>query len=77
MGNDFEDRDPIEWVVEVKNSESHITNLNEEHHHKEQHDAKERDCPERNGHQNFVMCRPMWTDKIKFVFHKNRGAGLI
>ena len=74
MGNDYEERDPVEWIVTVKDAEGSIKRMNDDFEHEERHSSYDREVPERHGRQNFVMCEPMWTDKIKFHFHKLRGG---
>ena len=75
FGDDFEQRDPMVWEIKTKDCQAHFTKLNPDHHHVELHDAEHRPIPKRNTFQEFCMNQPVWTDEIKFTFHRTREEG--
>jgi len=71
-GDDIPERDPLVWEVRANDCSGNVTNFNPEHAHVEMHDAEHRDCPEREDYMKFNMNIPVWTDKVKFTFHRTR-----
>mmetsp|Transcript_39104 Transcript_39104/g.59645 ORF Transcript_39104/g.59645 Transcript_39104/m.59645 type:complete len:192 (-) Transcript_39104:43-618(-) len=74
IGNDYPERDPMYWKVIVKDSNSHITTMQEEGYHAEKHDGSIMgEEPERLSQHRFLMRKMLFTDEVIFRFGMTRG----